>query len=158
MHSARRVTTLLSARRRASVTSRLSVNTTSIVPCKHGVRMSPDSPRRAATVSCPPTRNGLDPPKRALSRNGEDATCPSAAQTTGVRYRLLDMTEDLLVRIRRQIAERKEAARAAFEESQRLQAALDALDAGQPVPTARPRRRAGEAAAGTGRSRAPRGE
>ena len=71
------------------------------------------------------------------------------------------MAEELLDRIRREIAERKEASRAAFEESRRLEAALAALnaaaggDAAAPEPAESPR------APGRGRSasgRAPRGE
>ena len=75
------------------------------------------------------------------------------------------MAEDLLDRITRELRERKQAARAAYEESLRLQAALDALDAaaaGPPeaAPVAAPppaaaRRRTGGAAS---RTRAPRGE
>src|SRR4051812_40671431 len=40
------------------------------------------------------------------------------------------MAEDLLDRILREVRERKEAARAAYDESRRLQAALDALGGG----------------------------
>jgi len=73
------------------------------------------------------------------------------------------VAEDLLDRIMRELRERKEAARAAYEESRRLQAALDALDAAGGVspasspspPPAAARRRTGGAGP---RTRAPRGE
>src|SRR4051794_40757507 len=68
------------------------------------------------------------------------------------------MAEDLLDRILREVRERKEAARAAYEESRRLEAALDALSDGErrggrapatatatataPAPAAAPRRTA----------------
>jgi hypothetical protein len=69
------------------------------------------------------------------------------------------MAEDLLKRITRELRERKETARAAYEESQRLQAALDALDAtgGRGAATAAPPRRAASGARAPS-TRAPRGE
>jgi predicted HTH transcriptional regulator len=71
---------------------------------------------------------------------------------------MLRMAEDLLVRVLREIRERKEAAQAAYEESRRLERALAALEpAGRrrraPAPDPRRRSRARRSRAAPGANR-----
>src|SRR5215217_2096292 len=79
----------------------------------------------------------------ALSmRGGTDLSAPSTEYG-----KIAPMANDLLDRILEEIRERKDASRAAHEESQRLQRALAALDEkrgpGRPPDARRPQRRAG---------------
>ena len=70
------------------------------------------------------------------------------------------MADDLLARILREIRDRKDESRGAYEESRRLQAALDALGSGadrEPRGGSRPKPRARQTSRRTS-SRAPRGE
>src|SRR3954453_1931225 len=68
------------------------------------------------------------------------------------------MAEELLDRVRREIRERRDQARAAYEESNRLQAALAALDAGLAAERRAQRRSADGPPRRRGAGRAPRGQ
>src|SRR3954471_11706996 len=68
------------------------------------------------------------------------------------------MPDQLLDRILTEIRDRLDASREAYEESQRLEAALTALGSGRPAEPSRPRETSRRASRSRSSARAPRGE
>src|SRR4051794_41347922 len=68
------------------------------------------------------------------------------------------MPDQLLDRILAEIRDRLDASREAYEESQRLEAALSALGSGGPAEPSRPRAASRRASRARSSARAPRGE